>query len=213
MTLYGDLASVEKMLRATPNSGLNADASVRLAAIQAAMSAYIEQQTRRTFGAVGAPESVVVRAAELHTIAGYGGASSLLILPKAIRAITSVVSNPSWSGTGWAGGATVAASEYRPVMLTTTGEAMALEAVGGGYWLGRYVVTGTFEDTDADAIVPAEITYLANWLIAEQFKYEQSSAAAIAGPEGQTLPAKNIYKSPLVQTILDKYRTSAALVV
>lgn len=213
MALYGDLDTVERLLRATPNSSLNADADIRLAAIQAAVSAYIEEQTGRTFGVAAVAESVVVKAAEVFTIDGRGGASAVLLLPKAIRAITSVVSNPEWSGSGWTDGETVDPTAYRPIMLTNTGEAMALEAVGGGYWLGRYVITGTFEDADSDTVVPADVTYIANWLIAEQFKYEQSSAAGIAGPDGQTLQLKNPYKHALVCTIIAKYRTSENIVV
>lgn len=213
MALLGDVATVERNLRATPNSNLNADALARLADIQAAVTAFIEERTGRVFGEVGAEESVAVRAATSGSITGIVGASALLILPKAVRSITSVVVNPEWTGSGWGGGTAVAASAYRPTMFTSNGDAMALERVSGEFWLGRYVITGTFEDTDDDANVPADITYVANLLIGEMFKYEQSSAAGIAGPDGQTLRLKESSKHPVICSILDKYATSESIVV
>ena len=213
MALLGDVGTVERNLRSTPESGLNADAAARLADIQVAVTAFIEERTGRVFGEVGAPESVAVSAPTYPHYPGIVGASPYLILPKAIRTIASVVAGPEWSGSGWTGGAAVAATEYRPALFTRLGDAMALERIDGLAWSGRFVITGTFEDADDDATVPDEITYVANLLIAELFKYEQSTAAAKAGPDGQTLPLKNAIKHPVVASILDRYAASTEYVV
>jgi hypothetical protein len=213
MALLGDPDTVERNLRSTPDSGLNADAAARLVDIQAAVTAFIEERTGRVFGEVGASEAVAVQAPTVAAFPYSAGASSLLILPKAVRTITSVVVDPEWSGSGWTDGTAVAATEYRPAMFTNNGDAMALERIDGTAWLGRYVITGTFEDADDDATVPDEITYVANLLIGEMFKYEQSSAAAKAGPDGQTLPLKNAVKHPVVDAILCRYAASTEYVV
>lgn len=212
MALLGDVATVARNLRSMPESGLNADATARLTDIRVAVTAFIEERTGRVFGEVGAPESVAVSAPSVAAFPGSTGASSLLILPKAIRTITSVVVGPQWSGSGWTGGTPVAATEYRPALFTNNGDAMALERIDGLAWSGRFVITGTFEDADDDATVPAEITYVANLLIGELFKYEQSSAAAKAGPDGQTLPLKNAVKHPVVAAILDRHAASTEYV-
>lgn len=214
MALLGDLEAVERNLRATPDSKLNTDAAARLEDIQKAVTSYIEERTGRSFGAIGAPESVAIEAPERYSLArGSFGASDLLILPKAIRAITSVVQNPTWTGAGWTGGFTFGPTLYRPAMFTKSGDAMALQLVDAGAWYGRFVITGTWEDTDDDAIVPDDITYVANLLIADLFKYEQSSTASQAGPEGQTLRLRDSTKNPVVCEILDKYQTIEALVI
>lgn len=213
MALLGDLDAVERMLRANPTSNYSADATARLADIRVAVTAYIEQRTGRTFGTVGASESVSVFAPLRHALAGNYGASALLLMPKPLRAITSVVSEPEWSGSGWIGGTNVPSAEYRPAMLTRQGDAMALELISGGAWAGRYIVTGLFADDDDDAVVPGEVEYVANLLISELFKYEQSSAAAQAGPDGQTLYLKQSTKHPVVCAILDKHTIVPDLVL
>lgn len=213
MAILGDAETVERNLRAVPGSSLNSDATGRLADIRPAVTAFIEERTGRTFGDPAEDEAVLVRAASSGSILGLVGNSALLMLPKAIRTITSVVAGAAWTGSGWTGGQVVPATIYRPVMLTNTGEAMALEIVTGAVWSGDYIVTGTFEDADEDAEVPAEIEYVANLLIGELFKYEQSSAAGVAGPDGQVLQLKNSAKHPIVCAILDKYRASSSIVV
>lgn len=213
MALLGDLDAVERNLRAVPGSSLNVDALARLVDIQPAVTAYIEAKTGRSFGDGSAEDSIAVSAPRRNDIVGTFGASSILVLPQAVRAISRVAVNPEWTGTGWTGGVTVEPSAYRPTFLTRSGDAMALESVSGEPWLGRYMITGIFENTDGDTEIPEDIQYVANLLIGEQFKYEQTSTAAVAGPEGQTLPVKNVYKNPIVDAILDQYAVSTNTVV
>jgi hypothetical protein len=213
MALLGDVDTVERNLRANPSSSLNVDALARLVDIQKAVTAYVEARTGRSFGDGADEDTIAVSAPRRADISGVFGASSILVLPQAVRSISRVAVDAVWSGAGWSGGETVPASAYRPTMLTRSGDAMALESVSGEAWLGRYVVTGVFETTDGDADVPDEITYVANLLIGEQFKYEQTSTAAVSGPDGQTLPIKNVYKNPLVDAILERYAVSTNTVV
>lgn len=213
MALYGSVDSAKVLLKAAPNTVFSTDVDARLAALQAVVSSYIEYETGRAFG--GGPATatgVVVEAPVSYVYDVPVNASTVLFLPKAIRTITAVYFDPEWSGTAWSGGTLVPATEYVPVLpaYDTYG---GLASVAGDAWAGRYLVVGTWEDTDADSSVPVDITYVANYLIAEAFKAEQTSAAAMAGPDGSTLPLKNPYKNPLVVGVLEKYRTTVGSVV
>lgn len=213
MGLYGSVDGAKVLLKAAPSTTFSADVDARLAALRAVVSSYIEQETGRSFGDGPATDSAVVVEAPVSYIYEQPvNASSVLFLPKAIRTITSVSFEPEWDGAAWIDGEIVPDTEYVPV-LAADGTYGGLQSVSGDAWGGRYLVTGTWEDTDEDAETPADITYVANYLIAEAFKGEQTSAAAMAGPDGATLPLKNPYKNALVMSVLEKYRTSVGAVV
>lgn len=213
MALYGSVEAAKVLLRSTPSTVFSADVDARLTALQAVVSSYIEYETGREFGGGPATDSSVVVDAPVSYLYGQPvQASTRLFLPKAIRTIASVTFAPEWNGTAWTGGTLVPATEYVPA-LGADGEYLALESVSGDAWAGRYLVVGTWEDTDADDDVPADITYIANFLIAEAYKGEQTSAAAMAGPDGATVPLKNPYKNPLVVATLEKYKSSVGTVV
>lgn len=210
MALYGDMNHVRQLLRPKDGSAIGADNQARLDKIQVAVSSYIEEQTGRTFGAGPAAASGVV----IQAPAGYAATfSSRLLLPKPIRTISSVAVDPIWTDGVWSGGTVIAATDYRPAIIDEDGNALALDSVNGFPWFGRYLVTGIWADADDDEEVPADITYIAGYLIAEVFKAEQTSAAAVSGPDGATLPMKNPYKNALVATTLEKYRVIGDLVV
>lgn len=218
MTLYGDMDHIHQLLRPKDGAAIGGDHQARLDAIQVAVSSYIDKQTGRSFGdgpasGPATASSIVVVAPEALIYGQRRGASARLWLPKAIRTISSVAFDPVWSGTAWSGGTVVPTTEYVPDEMTTDGNALALVSVSGDVWFGRYLITGTWEDSDADNVVPADLSYIADYLIAEVFKAEQTSAAAVSGPDGATLPMKNPYKNPLVATVLDKYRVGEGAVV
>jgi len=204
MALYGSVNAVKTMLRADVGSTFNADADARLTALQKAVSAYIEDETGRTFGTGSVSETVVVRAP---------GNRVLLLLPKAIRTVTSVVVAPEWSGSAWTGGDTLTSADYLREQITDTGEALALRRLDTGTWPTVVVIGGTWADTDGDATVPDEITYAANYLIAERFKLEQASPAGQIGPDGSVVPIRNSLKDPLVMATLDAWRVETPVIV
>jgi hypothetical protein len=203
MPLYGSVAAAKTMLRADGVSTFSADQDARLTALQKAVSLYIEQATGRTFGTGTTSETVVAN----------GKGRSLLLLPRAARSVTSVVANPDWSGTAWIGGSPLLATEYRIALTGELGEGSALELIDGGTWHGRFLVTGTFETTDADTTIPDDITYCANYLVAERFKLENASPAGQIGPDGSVIPVRDALRDPLVRAAIDKYAIVARQVV
>ena len=204
MALYGSTSAVKAMLRADVGSTFNADADTRLTALQKAVSAYIEGETGRTFGTGATSETIVVRTPGNRTI---------LLLPKAIRTVTSVTVAPEWDGSAWTGGQALTSADYVREQVTRTGEALALRREDYGWWPTVVVVTGTWADTDADANVPDDITYVANYLMAERFKLEQASPAGQIGPDGSVIPVRNSLKDPLVAARLDYWRVETPVIV
>ena len=204
MPLYGSLDAVKAMLRADVGSTFNADADTRLTAIRKAVSAWIEGETGRTFGTGSTSETIAVRTP---------GNRPVLLLPKAVRTITSVTISPEWNGSAWTGGTALAADDYVRDQVTRLGEALALRRTDYGWWPTVVVIVGTWADTDADATVPDDITYAANYLISERFKLEQASPAGQIGPDGSVIPVRNSLKDPLVSATMDYWRVQTPVIV
>ena len=204
MPLYGSVDAIKAMLRADVGSTFNADQEARIAALRKWASFHIEQETGRTFGVAATSQTVAVDAP---------GDSHLLLLPKAVRTVSAVLLAPEWTGSGWTSGTPLTADDWRFAMVQRTGEALALRRVDAWYWPVLVVVTGTWEDADADATVPDEITYVANYLAAERFKVEQASPAGQIGPDGSVLPIRNALSDPLVKSTLEAWRGSLEAVV
>jgi hypothetical protein len=204
VALYGSVDAIKGLLRADVGSAFNADQEARIVALRKWASAYIEQETGRVFGVAAASETVAVETP---------GNDWLLLLPKAARTVTAVTLSPEWTGSGWTNGTPLAADEWRFAMVQRTGEALALRRVHGWHWPSLVVVTGTWEDADADLAVPDEIVYVANFLAAERFKLEQASPAGQIGPDGSVLPVRNVLKDPLVTAALARWTAARQAVV
>lgn len=202
---YGSTTAVKQLIQASTASTFDAAEEARIAALLKTVSRLIEHETGRTFGTGATAESVVVAAP---------GVSDVLVLPKGVRAVTSVTVDPAWNGSGWTGGTVLVPADYRPVYIDRTGEALALQSANGGYWYGTVLVAGTWADTDADSSVPDDITYVANRIVAEVFKAEKASGAGTLGPDGVGLiPLKNMFKDPIVVKTLDHWRIVGSVVV
>jgi len=203
--LYGDLVHVKKML-ASANADWTGAPTDRLTKIQQAVSAALEQELGRTFGAGQAAGAKAVRAP---------GTSDLLVLPEPARSIASVVFGQIWTGSGWTGGTAIPASAYRPWPVRADGLILGLTTADGSWWAGTYVVTGTWEGTDAVAAgdVPADVHQAANLLIAEHYKREEAGPAGFSGPDGSTIPVRDPWKDPLVRRVIARHRVPASGVV
>lgn len=215
MPTYGSTAAVQQLLRANVTSTFNQDALDRIDALLATVSALIEQLTGRQFGTGATSETVVIAGSHWFPFPSWRaagrlgtGLSDLLVLPKGVRTIASVTVGGVWDGSAYTDGTALTVDQYQPVYQTRTGEYLALRLVDGSSWGRPVAIAGTWEDTDADNAVPSEITYLANFLAAERFKVEMSSAAGQFGPDGAQLPIRNVLKDPLVTAIVDKWRIS-----
>ena len=142
MAVYGSRAAVLALLKGASSVTLPTEAGDRIDTLLAVASALVEERTGRTFGTGATPETVVVPAP---------GVSDVLVLPKGVRAVTSVTVGASWDGAGWVGGSALPAALWVPVWRQGTGEWLALARADGAHWVGPVVVAGTWEDTDADA--------------------------------------------------------------
>lgn len=203
MALYGSVAAVKQLLRADVGSTFNADQEARLEALRAAVSALIEHETGRVFGGTAQSESVGVWSRS---------PSPVLLLPKAIREVTSVVVGPLLTETGFSGGSVLPRSAWGATFVTRTGEAMALVRFDGTVWPELTVVTGTWEDARGGD-VPPEIAYVCNYVVAEQFKREQASANGAIGPDGAVIPLRNWLKDPMVEKTLRHWMAASEVVI
>ena len=200
--LYGDLDQVKAMLRPTGSASFNADADARLAALRAAVSLAIEQKTNRVFGGNAT--------ATTRTIDGRPGyADDVLMLPAPIRSVGAVEIVGDYAET-------LDADAYLPWSVDANGDAHALLRLRGYLWpmrdgVNRIAVTAVWSDEANGGDVPADITYAANYLIAELFKIEQASPAGFTGPDGATIPIRDPWKQEMVKAAIAKHRAAVEL--
>ncbi len=203
MTLYGDLDHVKRMLRPDDSTSFNAADDARLTLIQAAVSSTLEQRMGRKFGAP------VVDTTHLL----YAGRSSVVLLPVPARAITSVTVDGTLINAAW--------YVADPVDFAT-GLIWGLRLVSGSLWgwmdafnrpTTPVSIVGDFTDSDNDAVIPDDVQYIANYLIAERYKVEGASPAGFTGPDGAVVPIRNAWIDPLVKAVVDKYGSQARAVV
>jgi hypothetical protein len=216
MNVYGDLEQITRMLRPTVTTEFTDDIYMRLHAIQVAVSAAIEDKLGRSFG-VPIPDTGQLV---------FGGRSSVLVLPVPARSIASVSVDGTVSGQSMTGGRTVSASEWvaDPYDLPR-GLIYGMRLLSGGWWgdvdsrnrpLVPVLVTGDFADSDNDGEVPEDIQYVANYLVFELFKNENTSAAGQIGVDvvgSEYVPPRNPWNDPLVKSILRRHRATMEIVV
>lgn len=203
---YGSIAQVKKMLRPEETARFGTDVDDRLTALQAAVSATLERELGRSFGVVAPAVD------ELH----WGGRSSVLVLRRPYRDVSTVTVAVTVSGGTAAGGQTLDPSVYAwdPydgergwIYGLRRQDGLPWGATDGfGHPATPVLVTGYPAAGDDDAAVPAEITYAANYLILQLFKRENASAAGFIGPDGTVTPMADPYQEPQIVRILEQYR-------
>lgn len=204
MGLYGSVEAVKQLLRPNEAAVFSEDIDDRLMALQKTVSLLIEHETQRTFGATPAAETVIVNAP---------GTSPILLLPKPARSITSVIVGGTWNGTAYADGQLVPITDYLLTQRTALGTYLGVSAVyPTSYWYGVIAVTGVWDDAPMGA-VPDDVTYIANYLMAEQFKIEEAGPHGIVGSDGQTIQVRKLFSLEIVRKTLDHYRLAPAVVV
>lgn len=205
MTLYGSLDAIKAKLQPTVTTEWSADDDANLTSIRAAVSAAIEDELGRSFGAPVADTTVIA----------YAGPYPTLVLPTRARSITSVEVGGTVDGGTVTGGTAYASSLWAHDPVDLSGNILGLRLLSGGWWgssdaagtpLTPVKIVGDFSDTDDDADVPDEITEAANFLIAETYKYQHASPAGFTGSDGATVPIRDPWKDPLVARTFAKWR-------
>ena len=210
MALYGDIATVKKMVRPDEYATFGPDLDDRLTAIQAAISLDLEERTGRVFGVTATDVS------EIHWIGPYDS----LVLNRPARSITSIRYGGTLTGDTMTGGTTVLAADlYTTIRDPRTGYIYSVASANANVWswyLGDplytqsghrtpVVVTADFIDTDDDTDVPADVTYAANILILKTYQIENASPAGFTGADGSTMPISDPWKHPSVKAVISKY--------
>lgn len=195
---YGSIDAVKELLQATENDGWDVAASNRITTLLTVVSDRIEFETGKRFGVSPlTTQSVVVDAFTPNR---------LLFLPLGLRSLTSITQSATWSGSAWTGGALVATTDYRLTGLPAHGAYQTILRVNG-VWSGQYLISGTWENEETT--VPAGIDYLANYITAEIWKKQGASSAGFQGPDGATVPIRNVFAEQEVKDILKDYTLHA----
>jgi hypothetical protein len=195
---YGNTAHIRQLLNKVADS--TPETAERLDALNATVSLLVESELGREFGATAADSTVLVWAAN----------SSVLVLPRPIRAVTTLTVGGTVSGSVMTGGTVYDSTYWTPDIIDIEGDIYALRLISGGWW-GEGVpvtITGQWAATDNDAEPPADLVYAVDYLVAEQFKIEQASPAGFTGPDGATVPIRNPWKSELWLKVKQKYEVS-----
>ena len=201
---YADTALVLKMLRSDPDADLGPDVDARIAAIDKAISLALEDYCGCTWGQSTADTTV------LHWVAP----GDMILLSSPARSITSITTGGTVTGSTMTGGTT--STETINAIVNNTGLIYAITLDGWTGWAEGEVVpvavTGDFSTTDDDDAVPDDLTYVASYLVAEQYKKELTNGAGFMGPDG-IVPLRNAWKDELVQRTLAKYSTKRGFAV
>jgi hypothetical protein len=192
MPTYGSTAAVKDLLSSSGTQDFSEPQEARMTALLPVVSRMIEHTTGAVFGD---------DTAETVDVDADGG--RVLYLPKGIRSVTSVKTEPIWLSGAWTGGTTLSTSDYRLTHQVSNGAYRAIAHMTGG-WFGTVLVAGVWEDRVAT--VPEDITYLANYIAAELFKKQPMSPAGFVGPDGTAVSLRDAFKETEVRTIIERHR-------
>lgn len=195
MPLYGNLATAKAFLRAQSDSVMDADADVRLADIQIAISAALE-------------EKIAIRGALTVTI--WPRDSDILILPRPFISVSGVTVGGTVEGGAFSGGTALDATNWVHWFVDEDGLFRALRRGGG--WSAAVQVVGVSAGIDP-AAVPDDVTAAATLLIAETYKIREASPAGFVGPDGATVPIRNPWDDPTGRVVIKKYAEPAVRLV
>lgn len=127
-----------------------------------------------------------------------------LFLPRRLRTLESIIEHPTWDGTAWGSGFSVAADSYYLGTLDRYGTTSTIVR-HGNQWYGDYVVTGVWGNQPLSSEIPPDITYITTYIVAELYKKQAANPAGFQGPEGYTVPIRDAFKEPEVKSVLHAY--------
>ena len=194
----GSTDGVKILLQATEGDSWPPDATARMEVARRLASSAIEEMTGATFHLD--PDDVEPTTKVIEGVP----AGRTLYLPVGVYSVTGIVANPLiWDGSAWSNGMALAPSQYRLAGLGRSGVYRTILGVDHAFG-GRYVVTGVWEDQVAG--IPEDLHDLANYVAAELWKKQKASPAGFTGPDGATVPIRDVFQEPDVKTIIEKHR-------
>lgn len=194
----GSTEGVQILLQATEGDDWPPDALVRMDVARRLASSTIEEMTGATFYLNPADVVPTVKTVEGVPVGGT------FYLPMGLYSVSGIVENPlTWNGSAWSNGTTLTASQYRLAGLSRSGVYRTILGVDH-VWGGRYVVTGVWEDQVAG--IPNDLHDLANYCAAELYKKHKASPAGFTGPDGATVPIRDVFRETEVKRTIEKYR-------
>jgi hypothetical protein len=204
VALYGDLDTVDQMLRSSPGVVLGSDVTEALEPIQRTVSLIIEEKTGRSFGGVAAPSTRTI----------MGGNNTVLLLDPPARTITSISTLGTLAGTVVSGSIVLLTDYWTPELVDEDGLIWGIRLLYGNRWgwADRYgnpatpvEVTGTWADDPDGAGIPAEIDHIANYLTAAIYRRQRTFGAAQIGPDGAVTTVADPWKDQTVIQTLEAF--------
>ena len=168
----------------------------RLVRLENGLADTFDQKIGRSFGV--APE------AETRLI-GQAQTGPRLILPVAIRSVTTVETNGSWDGASWADSTVVDAADYR-LALREGGDDRwwAIDSLAGA-WPAIVRITGVWDD-QPQATVPDDVREALTFITCDEWRTRNASPAGEIGPEGLVIPVRNPWRFEAVQAAIERHR-------
>jgi hypothetical protein len=196
MATIGSAEGAKKLIRSSPSSTFNADQDARITELLGFVTRYIERKTGRVWGEASDPSP------ESRIVSSYGEIDTLY-LPLGVKNVTAITYEPEWDGTIWSGGTALDTTDFE---LYPYGETYAttIKRISWPYSFGgRYLITGTWQDATTE--IPADITYVANYLVAQFYKKQDASPAGFLGPDNAVMPIRKFLDEPEVLDVLKAY--------
>ncbi len=200
---YADLQIAMHDIGLDINSADDASAIARLAQIDDEIATLIDLKCGRSFGGTAAGAARVVQLPP-----SWGNAT--LLLPSAIRSVTSVVI------TGDAAETLLSGDYVLTIGTELTGDYHAIRRIDGYTWPmndGRstLTITGGWSDTADGAAVPDAIIAAATFVTVEEWRLRASSPAGEIGPDGMTIRPRNPWAFQTVKTAIEHYSVALSM--
>ena len=188
---YGSLPTIKAMLNIT-----GTDQDTRLTALNDALSALLDGELGRTFGA----DAPVAETRAVH----QDSALDRIDLPVPLRSLTGIEIGGTWDGTDWLTPTTLDADAYRARPADREGNIWTIDLYGSV--ADEYRVTGVW--ADQVQAVPVEIVEAVNVMVTRAYKRDEAGAggSAIGPTEFETQAPQGIFTDDRVKRAIERYR-------
>ena len=170
--------------------------AVRLVELDADIARMIDLRCGRSWQGAAADS--------VRTVPGpHSPGHSVLPLPTPIRRIDGIEID----------GDAVDSGDYMLWQCTREGDCHAIRKLNGGTWPSRRTdavieIDGQWSDESGGGGPPAEIVAAATYLVAEEWKLRQASAAGEVGPDGMVSRTRNPWNFEIVKTAIAHHKAA-----